>query len=101
MDIELTNEAITKAVERCGEFTSKESNIRLGITGGGCAGYEYVIEHTDTITPNDNVLDYGKFKIVVDIETRPAAIRIYSKLKPKNKLIVVITKNEAKKLKKY
>ena len=57
MDIELTNEAITKAVERCGEFTSKESNIRLGITGGGCAGYEYVIEHTDTITPNDNVLD--------------------------------------------
>ena len=42
-----------------------------------------------------------KFKIVVDIETRPAAIRIYSKLKPKNKLIVVTTKNEAKKLKKY
>ena len=42
-----------------------------------------------------------KFKIVVDIETRPAEIRIYSKLKPKNKLIVVITKNEAKKLKKY
>ena len=42
-----------------------------------------------------------KFKIVVDIETRPAAIRIYSKLKPKNKLMVVITKNEAKKLKKY
>ncbi len=66
MDIELTNEAITKAVERCGEFTSEESNIRLGITGGGCAGYEYVIERTDTITSNDNVLDYGKFKIVVD-----------------------------------
>ena len=40
MDIELTNEAITKAVERCGEFTSEESNIRLGITGGGCGGYE-------------------------------------------------------------
>ena len=57
---------LQKAVERCGEFTSKESNIRLGITGGGCAGYEYVIEHTDTITPNDTVLDYGKFKIVVD-----------------------------------
>ena len=42
-----------------------------------------------------------KFKIVVDIETKPAVIRIYSKLKPKNKLMVVITKNEAKKLKKY
>ena len=56
MDIELTNEAITKAVERCGEFTSKESNIRLGITGGGCAGYEYVIKQTNTITSNDNVV---------------------------------------------
>lgn len=43
MDIELTNEAITKAVERCGEFTSKESNIRLGITGGGCAGYSMLL----------------------------------------------------------
>ena len=42
-----------------------------------------------------------KFKIVVDIETKPAVIRIYSKLKPKNKLMVVITKNEAKKLKNY
>ena len=42
-----------------------------------------------------------KFKIVVDIETKPAVIKIYSKLKPKNKLMVVITKNEAKKLKKY
>ena len=50
MDIELTNEAITKAVERCGEFTPEESNIRLGVTDSGCAGYEYVIEHTNTIT---------------------------------------------------
>ena len=66
MDIELTNEAITKAIERCGEFTPEESNIRLGVTDSGCAGYEYVIEHTNTITPNDTVLDYGKFKIVVD-----------------------------------
>tara|TARA_E500000318_G_scaffold59960_1_gene55654 strand:- start:228 stop:566 length:339 start_codon:yes stop_codon:yes gene_type:complete len=66
MDIELTNKAITKAIERCKEFASKESNIRLGITDGGCAGYEYVIKQTDNITSNDNILDYGKFKIVVD-----------------------------------
>ena len=37
MDIELTNEAITNRVERCGEFTSKESNIkRLGSDGRWC-----------------------------------------------------------------
>ena len=66
MDIELTNKSITKAIERCEEFASKESNKRLGITDGGCAGYEYVIKQTDNITSNDNILDYGKFKIVVD-----------------------------------
>ena len=66
MDIELTNEAIKKSFERCREFTPEESNIRLGVTGGGCSGYEYVIEYTNNISPNDNVVDYGKFKIVVD-----------------------------------
>ena len=60
--IELTDEAITKAMERC----SNEKNIRLGVTGGGCAGFEYVIEYADNINPDDNVVDYGKFKIVVD-----------------------------------
>ena len=71
MDIEQTNEAITKAVERCGEFTPENRNIRLGVIDSGCAGYEYVIEHTDTISPNDTFLDYGKFKIVVDDYSLP------------------------------
>ena len=67
MDIELTNEAITKAMERC----SNEKNIRLGVTGGGCAGFEYVIEYADNINPDDNVVDYGKFKILVNHASTP------------------------------
>ena len=65
--IELTDEAITKAMERC----SNEKSIRLGVTGGGCAGFEYVIEYADNINPDDNVVDYGKFKILVNHASTP------------------------------
>ena len=65
--IELTDEAITKAMERC----SNEKNIRLGVTGGGCAGFEYVIEYADNINPDDHVVDYGKFKILVNHASTP------------------------------
>ena len=65
--IELTDEAITKAMERC----SNEKNIRLGVTGGGCAGFEYVIEYAYNINPDDNVVDYGKFKILVNHASTP------------------------------
>ena len=62
--IELTDAAILKAVERTSE--KDRSAIRLGLTGGGCAGFEYVIEYADKINQDDVVEDYGKFKIVVD-----------------------------------
>ncbi len=67
--IELTDAAILKAVERT--ETASRSGIRLGITGGGCAGYEYIIEYADQISDQDNVVDYGKFKLVVDNTSKP------------------------------
>jgi len=62
--IELTDAAILKAIER----TKNESRdtIRLGVTGGGCAGWEYIIGYADDITSKDTLLDYGKFKIAID-----------------------------------
>ena len=42
MVIELTDGAISKAIERT--ETGNRSGIRLGVTGGGCAGFEYYIE---------------------------------------------------------
>jgi len=67
--IELTDAAILKAVERT--TSQSKDGIRLGVTGGGCAGYEYVIEYADSISENDNVEDYGKFKLVVDNMSMP------------------------------
>ena len=64
MVIELTDGAISKAIERT--ETGNRSGIRLGVTGGGCAGFEYYIEYVESIAESDTVLDYGKFNIVVD-----------------------------------
>ena len=48
-----------------------ESGIRLGVTSGGCAGYEYVIEYSDLPIEGDSVLDFGKFNIVINKESLP------------------------------
>jgi iron-sulfur cluster assembly accessory protein len=63
--IEVTDRAIEKLLEK------KVNNIRLGLTGGGCAGFEYFIEHADPISDNDTLIDYGKFNVVLDELSKP------------------------------
>ena len=40
--IEITNSAIEKLLEK--KEKEKFKYIRLGITGGGCAGFEYIFD---------------------------------------------------------
>ncbi len=62
--IELTDEAIKKLLEK---KTKEQFNyIRLGITGGGCAGFEYIFDSVTTKSPDDIELDFGKLKFIVD-----------------------------------
>jgi iron-sulfur cluster assembly accessory protein len=67
--VELTDAAISKAIERT--TSPCPNNIRLGVSGGGCAGYEYIITYSHEINNDDNVLDYGKFKIVINEMSKP------------------------------
>ena len=63
--IELTDEAIVQLLEN--QKRDGWKNVRLGITGGGCAGFEYVFDSSnDDGTSNDVVLPMGKFNILVD-----------------------------------
>jgi len=62
--VELTDAAISKAIERTAEKPSR--TIRLGVIPGGCAGFEYIIELADSLGSNETILDYGKFKIAID-----------------------------------
>ena len=40
--------------------------VRLEVTSGGCAGFEYIFDYESTVRSNDHVYDYGKFNIVID-----------------------------------
>ena len=63
--IELTNEAIIQLLEN--QKRDRWKNVRLGITGGGCAGFEYVFDSSnDDGNADDIVLDYGKFNILIN-----------------------------------
>lgn len=62
--IEITDEAITKLLEK---KTKEQFNyIRLGITGGGCAGFEYVFDSVINKEPDDIVVDFGELKFVIN-----------------------------------
>ncbi len=63
--IELTDEAIQQLLEN--QKRDGWKNIRLGITGGGCAGFEYVFDSSnDDGSADDVVLPFGKFNVLVD-----------------------------------
>ena len=67
--MELTDAALSKAIERTAGSSS--SDIRIGIIPSGCAGWEYVIDYANEINSDDTVTDYGKFKIVIDEKSLP------------------------------
>ena len=67
--LELTDNAIQQLLNK----TEEQGNdtIRIGITGGGCAGYEYVFDFAQQVNDDDNILDFGKFMIVIDPTSVP------------------------------
>ena len=69
MNIDITDSAINQLLIK--KQNQGIEYIRLGVTGGGCAGFEYVFK--DAILPNkeDLVIDYGKFYFVVDPISQP------------------------------
>ena len=63
--IEITDDAIKQILRK--QAAEGWKNIRLGITGGGCAGFEYIFDSVDHAgDSNDVFLDFGKFGIVMD-----------------------------------
>ena len=62
--IEITDEAIVKLLEKQEKENFKY--IRLGITGGGCAGFEYIFDSVRDYSDDDIIIDYGKLKFVVN-----------------------------------
>ena len=63
MVIDLTDEAITKLLEK----TTDNKNIKIGVKPTGCSGYKYLFEYFDNKpTEFDIEMNYGKFSIWID-----------------------------------
>lgn len=62
--IDITDEAITELLRK--KEKEKFTYIRLGITGGGCAGFEYVFDSSDVAELDDIIVDFGKLKFVIN-----------------------------------
>tara|TARA_Y100001951_G_C11293773_1_gene274092 strand:+ start:963 stop:1337 length:375 start_codon:yes stop_codon:yes gene_type:complete len=62
--IEVTDNAIQKLLKKKAE--DKFEYIRIGITGGGCAGFEYIFDSVQAKEDSDVLVDYGPIKFVID-----------------------------------
>jgi|TARA_B110000879_G_C11182185_1_gene519033 iron-sulfur cluster assembly protein len=67
--LELTNTAIDYILKESMEML--DPAIRVGITNGGCGGSEYILEFADEINEDDHILDFEKFIIVIDQDSKP------------------------------
>ena len=67
--LEITDDAIVKLLEK--KEKENFNYIRLGITGGGCAGFEYIFDSVSNKDENDIVVDFGKLQFVVDRVSLP------------------------------
>jgi iron-sulfur cluster assembly protein len=63
----LTPVAVEKAKEALGKRETPGGALRLGIRGGGCSGFNYVIEfHDGDARSRDYEFDFDGLRVVVD-----------------------------------
>ena len=62
--IEVTDNAIQKLLEK--KSQDNFEYIRIGITGGGCAGFEYIFDSVQAKEVTDVIVDYGPIQFVID-----------------------------------
>ncbi len=49
---------------------SEDSALRLGVAGGGCSGFEYVLDFTDTVGEADEVFELHGIRVIVDTKSQ-------------------------------
>lgn len=64
--VQLTPKAVEKAKEALAKRGTPEAALRLGVRGGGCSGFSYVIEFADKQGSRDQVFTFDGLRVVVD-----------------------------------
>ena len=65
--IDLTDRAITHIMKN---LRAEGEYIRIGLKPAGCTGFEYIIDW-DKLTEDDIIIDFGKFGVIIDINSQP------------------------------
>lgn len=50
---------------------NKSAQFRVYVTGGGCSGFQYGFKFDDEQAFDDDVIDYGNFKVLIDSLSYP------------------------------
>ena len=66
--IDLTDRAITHIMKN---LRSEGEYVRVGLKPAGCTGFEYIIDWDKDLTEDDMIIDFGKFSVIIDINSQP------------------------------
>ena len=64
--ISLSDQAATRIKEIMSSASNGSIGVRVGVKSGGCAGMSYVMEYTNKINPNDEVIEDKGVKVFID-----------------------------------
>ncbi len=70
-NLELTDSAVRQIKALSQQHTSPAGGLRLGVRGGGCSGFTYVIEWTAAPTEQDQVIERDGARVFVDPKSGP------------------------------
>ena len=69
--IQVTENAIEKVRQMIRSEGKSGLNLRLYVEGGGCSGLQYGLKFDEDVRQDDELIDCGDFKIVVDRMSLP------------------------------
>ena len=68
MAITMTDFAVEKISLMLKRQRGKDASayFRIGLQSGGCSGYSYLFEFTDSCEKHDRILEFGELKVCID-----------------------------------
>ena len=64
--ISLSENAAKRITEIMSSGEKNSLGVRVGVKSGGCAGMSYVMEYTQEINPNDEIIEDKGVKVFID-----------------------------------
>tara|TARA_B100000614_G_scaffold27683_1_gene21583 strand:+ start:417 stop:752 length:336 start_codon:yes stop_codon:yes gene_type:complete len=64
--IKLSNNAALRIKEIMSNAEKESLGVRISVKAGGCAGMSYVMEYTEKLNPNDEVVEDKGVKVFID-----------------------------------